>query len=218
MQLDWFIQGGPVMYPLLVCSLLSVGVTVERAVFWLAWRRRRDPAAIDDLCAQAAGGARVSGVALDPVAGVCLEAAGSGDPLGHLAAAGSGLVRSTRRFLRIHDTIVTLAPMLGILGTVTGIISSFRVIGMGPVAAPEDVTGGVAEALLTTAFGLVIAMLSLVPYNYFMGRSEEVAVEVEEALTRFETSWIRGHRAGAEADPGAEAAPRLAFAERGGAR
>ncbi len=77
------------------------------------------------------------------------------------------------RFAATLSAIITAAPMLGILGTVTGIIQSFRLLGtQGPVSDPSAVASGIAEALLTTALGLIIALVTLFPYSIFRARAD----------------------------------------------
>jgi biopolymer transport protein ExbB len=88
--------------------------------------------------------------------------------------------------LTILDTIITLAPLLGLLGTVTGMIGSFGIMSQVGIGQPHAVTGGVAEALIATATGLLIAILTLVPYNYFSNRAERELEEIEYYASRLE--------------------------------
>jgi biopolymer transport protein ExbB len=91
-----------------------------------------------------------------------------------------------RRYLPVIDTMITLSPLLGILGTVTGIISSFHMLGTVGVEHPAMITEGIAQALLTTAFGLIIAIFSLIPYNYFLSKIEKATLEIEKYGTDLE--------------------------------
>jgi biopolymer transport protein ExbB len=84
------------------------------------------------------------------------------------------------------DTVITLAPLLGLLGTVTGMISSFGIVSEAGLGQPHAITGGVAEALIATATGLAVAILTLVPYNYFRARAETVTDLIEERATHLE--------------------------------
>jgi biopolymer transport protein ExbB len=88
--------------------------------------------------------------------------------------------------LTILDTIITLAPLLGLLGTVVGMIGSFDIMSQAGLGQPHAVTGGVAEALIATATGLLIAILTLVPYNYFTSRANEEMEEIEYYASRLE--------------------------------
>ena len=91
-----------------------------------------------------------------------------------------------KKRLTILDTIITLAPLLGLLGTVTGMIGSFGIMSQAGIGQPHAVTGGVAEALIATATGLLIAILTLVPYNYFTSRAEREMEEIEYYASRLE--------------------------------
>lgn len=99
-------------------------------------------------------------------------------------AAGIELERAGR-FLAVLDTIITLAPLLGLLGTVTGIMHSFSFVGNEELAAVK-VSGGIAEALIATAAGLGIAMFCLIPFNYFQRRIERLRFELETQATNVE--------------------------------
>ena len=90
-----------------------------------------------------------------------------------------------RRGIPILDTVITLAPLLGLLGTVTGMMGSFSLIG-GELSAPGAITGGIAEALIATAFGLGIAITSLIPFNFLNTKMEEARLEIELAGTQLE--------------------------------
>jgi biopolymer transport protein ExbB len=96
-------------------------------------------------------------------------------------AAGHELQRAGR-FLTAMDTVVTLGPLLGLLGTVTGIMGAFSSIGSSELAV-EKVTGGIGEALIATAFGLGIAIVTLIPMNYFHARVARLQFELEAAAT-----------------------------------
>ena len=199
MPTEWLNQGGPVMYALLACSVLAVTVVAERVIFW--WRRRhqRDATVIDRACRLLGEGRQQEAESLiahsrDPVARVMrfglTHQDGSLEAAVQMAAARE--IRGMRSKLKILDTIVTVAPLLGILGTVLGIIRSFDVIGGGQIDNPIAVTGGIAEALLTTAAGLVVAIIALLPYNFFTARMEDEIGEMEGHLTTFEIMVKKG--------------------------
>ncbi len=99
-------------------------------------------------------------------------------------AAGIELERAGR-FLTVMDTLVTLAPLLGLLGTVTGLMRAFLSVGSAELAVAK-VTGGIGEALIATACGLGIAIVSLVPFNYFTGRVARLQFELEAAASNVE--------------------------------
>jgi biopolymer transport protein ExbB len=95
-------------------------------------------------------------------------------------------IQKMRRYLIILDTMITIAPLLGIFGTVTGIISSFELLGAGGIQNPQAVTAGIAQALITTATGLAIAIPSVFAYNHFNARAEKAALAVEKYATSLE--------------------------------
>jgi biopolymer transport protein ExbB len=88
--------------------------------------------------------------------------------------------------MSVLDTMITVAPLLGIFGTVIGIIISFEILGTTGIENPQAVTAGIAQALITTATGLGIAILSVFPYNYFNSRVENAALAIEKYATSLE--------------------------------
>lgn len=192
-MLEYFRQGGPIMYPLLLCSLVSLTLIVERALFWIREERRRDRRLLDELMtlveqnelekARGLTGGTKDFVVRVMVCGIVHQAFSLRDAL--RMGADEEIARM-RRHLPILDTMITLSPLLGILGTVTGIISSFNLLGSVGIEQPRMITAGIAQALITTAFGLLIAILSLLPYNYFLTRVEKAALEMEKYGTTLE--------------------------------
>lgn len=98
-------------------------------------------------------------------------------------------IKRMSRFMNVLDTMITVAPLLGILGTVLGIITSFKMLGAGGIADPKLVTGGIAQALITTATGLAISIITVFPYNYFRSRIENAAHVMENYATRLEVVY-----------------------------
>ena len=94
-------------------------------------------------------------------------------------------VKRFSRGIPILDTAITISPLLGLLGTVTGMMASFSLIG-GELSAPAAITGGIAEALIATAFGLGIAIVALLPFNFLNSRVDEVRHSLEAASTQLE--------------------------------
>lgn len=197
--MSWFVdafeflcKGGPVMAPLIVCSLLSVTVMIERHI-----RLKRASGNSIELMSEVerllALGKR--GEAIQ----VCED---NGTPLAQMVAAGLKYRQAKQaerhmeeyalktmpevfQRLSILDTIVTIAPLLGLLGTVTGMIRAFHVVsaetGLG---TPTAITGGVAEALIATATGLAIAIATLVGYNHLTEVAKNIMSEMELYGTR----------------------------------
>jgi biopolymer transport protein ExbB len=91
-----------------------------------------------------------------------------------------------KSYLPVLDTIITLSPLLGLLGTVTGMIAAFGILSATGMNQPTAITGGVAEALIATAVGLAIAIGTLVPYNYFTARAERAMDAMERAASRLD--------------------------------
>lgn len=186
-------RGGPVMYPLLVCSIVALTVITERLLFWLNLRKARDPQGVQRMLDLARQGkvqdSLVQGRRLqDPVARVLARGLEHwpGSITGALESQAQEEVRQMRRYLGVLDTVITLAPLLGIYGTITGIIRAFGFLGAGTVPDPQAVAGGIAEALITTAAGLTIAIFSVPPYNFFSAKTEEMVHDVERQATHLE--------------------------------
>ena len=188
-------KGGLVMVPLLVCSVLGLAVVLERAWFWTR-RRHRD---LDGILSSAGQGeweeaVRAAEATRAPVARVL--AAGlrhrNPSPLLAMEVAAHEERALMGHHLGILDTIVTLSPLLGLLGTVTGMIQAFGVLAQSGINQPTAIGGGVAEALVATAAGLTVAIL--VPYNYFLRRVERATEEMERWGSRLELVLAEARR------------------------
>lgn len=193
-----FQDGGPIMYPLLLCSLAALTVTIERILHHARRKANSDLGGLKvvlDLvrkselktAGERAGQSRDS---LVRTVGQSLENNGnSGAQIMEMHFAEEN--RCMSRFMMVLDTIITLSPMLGILGTVLGIIDSFDLLGERGARDPMAVTGGIARALITTATGLCIAILTLIPYNYFRSIIDARLNTIEEVATYLETYVFR---------------------------
>jgi biopolymer transport protein ExbB len=197
-MLSFFIRCGPIMYPLLICSLVSIAIIVERIIFWLEVKRGRDTLLISEMLQLAEKGhydkaAQLARGSRDYIARVLLEGIVHRNySLSQALEMGAEEeVKRMRKNLTILDTIITLAPLLGILGTVTGIINSFHLLGAAGIESPRVVTEGIAQALITTATGLAIAIMTLIPYNYFLSRIERTAREIEKFASSLELTFER---------------------------
>jgi biopolymer transport protein ExbB len=196
-----FERGGPLMWPLLGCSMIAVTVVLERCVFWLALRLRVNRSAVERVfelteARRYADALEVRRVGRDPVGAVLL--AGLRHRHHGLSEAmqveAETQVDRMKQGLSILDTIVTLAPLLGILGTVSGIIESFELLGTSGIEDPQAVTGGIAEALITTAAGLAVAIVTLIPLNTFMARLQREARRLQQTATQFEVAYRRSRQ------------------------
>ena len=186
-------QGGPVMVPLLACSVLTLTVIIERCVFWAGVELRRDRRLLDEVLELCRVGdwpavrERIAGsrdhVVRVLVSGILHREFSMAKAM---EAAAVEELKKMRRFMGVLDTMITVAPLLGIFGTVLGIIASFEVLGTAGLEAPHLVTAGVAQALITTATGLAIAILSVFPFNYFNARIEQAALVMEKYATSLE--------------------------------
>ncbi|MEE9566421.1 MAG: MotA/TolQ/ExbB proton channel family protein [Desulfobacteria bacterium] len=192
-MLDLFQKGGVVMYPLLACSLVSLTLILERGLFWMREKRRADNALLDEVLELARLReyqkikARAEG-AVDYVARVlvCGLVHREYSLSKAMEMAAMEEIKRMKRYLPVLDTLITAAPLLGILGTVIGIIHSFDMLGQAGIQDPQAVTSGIAQALITTAAGLMIAIFTLFPYNYFMSKVEKAGVRIEKYATSLE--------------------------------
>jgi biopolymer transport protein ExbB len=192
-MLDFFLSGGPVMYPLLACSLIVTTVIIERCIFWIKTNMRCNRPLLDEvmeLCRRGDWPAvqeKTRGckdyVIRILVSGILHR---EFSMLKAMESAAADEVRRMRRFMGVMDTMITVAPLLGIFGTVLGIITSFEMLGTAGIQDPKAVTAGVAQALITTAAGLGIAILSVFPYNYFNAKVELAAQDMEKYATSLE--------------------------------
>ncbi|MDR3229586.1 MAG: MotA/TolQ/ExbB proton channel family protein [Puniceicoccales bacterium] len=170
---DTFIAGGHIMWPILGCFIVCCVVLAERTIAWTSLAKRSDSkrlnAAYDAIVAgDFAKAEHLSNAPGDPF----LRTVHAGITRAHISLLGamqleaSGEIEKADKRLWLLATFITLAPLLGLLGTVTGIKNSFDVLG-GEELSQTKITGGIGEALIATACGLGIAILCLIPYNYF---------------------------------------------------
>jgi biopolymer transport protein ExbB len=165
------------MIPLLACSLISLALTIERFIFW---GKIKSQQVVQSMLGLVEAGEFDKAIKLGtdsqhPIARVLVAGLAHRNPAPAKAmeAAAQGQIPVLKRRLGALDTIITLAPLLGLLGTVVGMIGSFDIMSESGMGQPHAVTGGVAEALIATATGLLIAILTLIPYNYFSSRVEK---------------------------------------------
>src|SRR5881628_3863144 len=192
--IEYFEKGGPVMWPILVTGLVAVAVVGERCFWWWRESLRRDPETLEKLFAALENGdfreaSRLSKDSKDPVLRMIWHGMNHfhSSMQGALQVAAGAELQKAGRFLTVMDTLVTLAPLLGLLGTVSGIYRTFLSIGSATVeGATGQITGGIGEALIATMCGLAIAILALIPFNYFTRKVAQLQFELETAATNVE--------------------------------
>ena len=181
------------MYPLLACSLVSLTIIVERGLFWFQEKRRTDDSLVNEVLELARLQkhqeikVRVKGAADYALRVLVCGLVHKEYSLSKaMEMAAMEEIKRMKRYLPVLDTVITASPLLGILGTVLGIIHSFDMLGTAGIQDPQAVTSGIAQALITTAAGLVIAILTLFPYNYFMTKVERAGTRIEKYATSLE--------------------------------
>jgi biopolymer transport protein ExbB len=198
--------GGWAMWPIIGCSVVAVAITLER--LWTLQERRVLPASVADHVWEL-----VQQNQLDPKQ---IQQVHQSSPLGQVLAAGLAYRHASRDVLKefvedtgrhaVHDlerylstrgTIAAISPLLGLLGTVFGMIRSFTAITTEGVANPAVLAGGISEALVATAAGLMVAVPSLIAYRYLRGRVDGLVVKIEKESMRFIEALLHQQRAGA---------------------
>ncbi len=190
---DFFLKGGPLMWPILLCSIISITIILER--FYHLYRAKtRIPNIFS----------RVKSLLKDGKADEALKLCeNTSGPIAHILAigihirprtleekeklisrAGSKIIRQLERNLRGLAIIGNIAPLLGLLGTVTGMIRVFmKIQELGGRVDAQVLAGGIWEALITTAAGLFVAIPTLVAYHYFEGRVDNIASSMKDVAT-----------------------------------
>jgi biopolymer transport protein ExbB len=184
--------GGPVMWPIILCSIGAAAIVLERL-----WSLQQDRVLPRELT-----GKVWKLVESGQLTDKHVEALGQNSPLGRVLAAGlqnrhrgreiikesiedtgRHVAHDLERFLNLLATIAAVSPLLGLLGTVTGIIAAFNAIVAQGVGDPRVLSGGIGEALITTAAGLIVAIPALMGYRYLRGRIDALVIDMEkEAL------------------------------------
>jgi len=192
-MLDIFIRGGPVMYPLLACSIIVLTVVIERFFFWFGMDLKRNKKLVEEVLELGRiGDWEAVRVKAKDSQDYILRILVNGilhrkfSMTKAMESAAAEEIQRMRRYHSVLDTMITVAPLLGIFGTVLGIIASFEVLGTTGIEHPEAVTAGIAQALITTAAGLGIAIFSVFPYNYFNSRVESAVLAIEKYATSLE--------------------------------
>ncbi len=189
---ETFIHGGWIMWPILAASIAGFTVALERFFFVLIEGRKRSPKKLQQFFAACEkhdfdGAVAISKTTKDFIVRALGYALEHRETSLHSALVYSSTTAMKRfnRGLSVLDTVITLSPMLGLLGTVTGMMASFDSISGGD-GDPTSVMGGITEALIATAAGLGIALICVLPYNYLNSKIEVAQKELESASARLE--------------------------------
>ena len=181
--------GGWLMAPIILCAIVAMGIILER--FWTLQQKRVLP---EDLTSKVWGWVKTDSLDQSQI-----QTLHQGSPLGQILAAGlinrdrkrvvmkdsiedtgRHVVHELERYLETLGTVAAISPLLGLLGTVIGMVKVFAVITTSGVGNPTVLAGGIAEALLTTAAGLTVAIPSLIGYRYYRNRVDTLVVNMEK--------------------------------------
>ncbi len=182
-------SGGWLMAPIILCAIIAMGIILER--FWTLQQKRVIP---EDLTSKVWGW-----VKKDQLDQKQIQSLHQGSPLGQILAAGlinrdreravmkdsiedtgRHVVHELERYLETLGTIAAITPLLGLLGTVIGMVKVFTAITTHGVGNPTVLAGGIAEALITTAAGLSVAIPALIMHRYFVGKIHGIVVTLEQ--------------------------------------
>lgn len=196
----YFHKGGLVMWPLLACSITVIAIAIERFIYYksvdsgtvfaaryCAAVRSGDFAVATELARKG------SGQCAQMLADVAAVAGGKAEKSAFLESRAGIFMATLRDKLDYLGIIVTMSPLLGLLGTIVGMIGAFSIFNV-EAGAPMAITGGIGEALIATATGLCVAILSLCAHSYFAHRMDNMITDMEQcfsALLEAETRRAR---------------------------
>lgn len=200
--IEIFRAGGPAMWPLGVCSLVALAIIIERSIA-LRTVRILNPSVVERITGLAEGGRidRALNVCNDQPgiftnilhAGLEVALRGDGEQAAKVAIEDAGRHETTRlnRYLGSLGTIVGISPLLGLLGTVTGMIEVFKTIAESGAGQAAALSSGISQALISTATGLMIAIPALVAYNFLNEKVDRIITELERESLRTLRGYYR---------------------------
>ena len=186
--MDLFIKGKEIMWPLILLSFVLITVVLERLLFIFRENANREPEVVEKMLesverSDIEGALAMGRKSKDFIAKILVYSLSNRQyslSNAFIRASGQELARFSQGMATL-DTCITAAPLLGLLGTVTGMMRTFGALGTGDIgAAAGQITGGVAEALIATAMGLACAIIGLLPYNYLNARAEQAKQDVAD--------------------------------------
>jgi biopolymer transport protein ExbB len=198
--MDLFIMGEWIMWPMILLSFVLLTVVVERLLFIFRENASREPEVVEKMLEAVERRDVESALVLgkkskDFIAKILVYSLSNRQyslSNAFIRASGQELARFSQGMATL-DTCITAAPLLGLLGTVTGMMRTFGALGGGDIgAAAGAITGGVAEALIATAFGLLLAIIGLFPYNYLNARAEQAKQDVADVSHALEILLKKG--------------------------
>jgi biopolymer transport protein ExbB len=194
--INLLISGGWMMIPIIGCSILALTISIERFIYLKKFGASRLAPKMLSLIEQekftdalSLAENQTSPVLRVISTGILQRA---DQPSKAMEAAAIAEITKMKRGLPLLDTVITLGPLLGLLGTIIGMINSFGIMSESGLGNPQAVTGGVAEALVCTAAGILVAVTTLIPYNFFLARLEEESEKMEHYATKTEAVLQRG--------------------------
>jgi biopolymer transport protein ExbB len=188
--LELFANGGPIMWPILILSFVAMTVVVERLLFIIRENSHREPEVVEKMLesvekGDTEGALQIGRKTNDTVARILVYSLSNKEySLSNaFIRASSQELNRFQQGMATMDTCITAAPLLGLLGTVTGMMKVFGQLGTGAdlASSAATITGGVGEALIATCCGLAIAVCTLLPFNYLNARAEQAKQEISDA-------------------------------------
>ncbi|RME33938.1 MAG: MotA/TolQ/ExbB proton channel family protein [Deltaproteobacteria bacterium] len=190
-MIELFVKGGPLMWPLLVCSVIALALFLMKLIWFVRLKRSGVSLyrQVDELVREgkvelASQLCRQQDHPLAQVLAAVLARAGKPrDQVKTVAAEVAGREGiALERYLGLLSTIGTIAPLLGLLGTVVGMIEAFNVIATAGVGTPQTLGGGISQALITTATGMAVAIPVILAHRFLLGQMNALVASMEEAV------------------------------------